>query len=343
MGVSDPALRLDRRRTGRDLPATPTAGAAASPWLVIRNPAAGDGGAERGWRRFERALRSAGVALQTVTTTAPGDATRIAQEAMADGFGQLMVAGGDGTAHEVVNGLMLARERSAALVRAPLVVPVPLGTGNDWARSLGLARDAAGFAAVVADRHVVAGHDVGRMRFDATTATPSRWFVNVAGAGFDAQVIAGMGARASSRFGYLVQALRALDRYRSPDFRIESATHGAVVGRFLLAFVTIGRYCGHRMQVAPTAVADDGLFDLVTIDEVNLVRALPKLAKLYRGTLLGDPLVRHLRAPRLHVRSAPSAPVEADGQLVGATPVTFEVETRALRVLRPRDASAASS
>jgi diacylglycerol kinase family enzyme len=71
----------------------------------------------------------------------------------------------------------------------------------------------------------------------------------------------------------------------------------------------------------------------VTIDDVGLWRALPKLAKLYRGTLLGDPLVRHGASTRVRIEADPPAPVEADGQLVGTTPATFTIVPRALRVV----------
>lgn len=306
---------------------------AHGPWLAIRNPAAGNGRARDAWPAFERALRRAGVAFDVVATDAPGDATRIAERAAAAGVERLLVAGGDGTAHEAINGLMRSREHSAAPRRVPLVVPVPIGTGNDWARWLGLPRDPGSFATVVARHHEPGWHDVGRLRFPDDAGKTS-WFMNVAGAGFDAHVLAAMGERAVSRFGYLTHALRTLQRFRSPAFRIEPQAHAAIEGRFLLAFVAISRYTGYRMDVAPMAVADDGLFDVLTIDEVGLLRALPKIVKLYRGTLVGDPLVRYLRTRALRVTSEPPAPVEADGQLVGTTPVTFDVEERALRVLR---------
>jgi diacylglycerol kinase (ATP) len=303
-------------------------------WLAIWNPSAG-GGRIRAWRRFERAFAGAGLRLDVARTGSPGEATQLAERAVRAGVRQLLVAGGDGTVHEVVNGIMRARDGTHDASAAPLLVPVPLGTGNDWARTLGLSRDPQTLGSTVAAQKALAWHDVGRMQFDAQPADP-RWFVNVAGAGFDAHVVDAMPARVPSRLSYLLHVLRRLGRYRSPWFRLDPDDSGPLEGRYLLAFVAIGRYCGHRMQVAPTARPDDGLFDLVTIDEVTLVRALPKLLRLYRGTILDDPLVRHRRVRSLHVDAEPAAPVEADGQFVGRTPVTFTVEPRALRVLCAR-------
>jgi YegS/Rv2252/BmrU family lipid kinase len=320
----------------------PAARASTTDWFVIWNPAAGNGGGARQWHRYERALRAAGVGFEVTRTGGPGEASKLAAEALRAGHRQFLVAGGDGSAHEVANGLLQAPVDDDAIgidtpgfVRpAPLIVPVPLGTGNDWARSLGLPRDPSRFAAVVGGRHDVVRHDAGRMRFASAPDTP-RWFVNVAGAGFDADVIASMPPRVPSRFAYLWHALRRLGRYASPVFRITGADGVARETRLLLAFVALGQYCGHAMRVAPMARCDDGVFDVITIADVGLVRALPKLARLYRGTLLEDPLVTRRTEPALRIEAVPAAPVEADGQLVGTTPVRFDVVPGALRVLRP--------
>ena len=168
----------------------------------------------------------------------------------------------------------------------------------------------------------------------ADRGNESRWFVNVAGAGFDAHVISRLPALTPSRLAYLAGALRELGRYRSPRFRILADGAAPLEGRFLLAFVANGQYCGHRMHVAPPALLDDGRFDVVTIDEVGLMAALPKLLGLYRGTLLRDPVAHHQTAGRVRIESDPVTAIEADGQLVGTTPADFSVERHALQVLR---------
>ena len=201
-----------------------------------------------------------------------------------------MVAGGDGTVHEVVNGLMRDHAGRAADDR-PTLVPLPLGTGNDWARSLRLPHEPVELArCIVRGRTIL--HDVGQ---DRVPADPDavHWFINVAGAGFDAHVISRLPAQTPSALAYLKSALVELGRYRSPRFRLTCDGDAPLEGRFLLAFVANAEYCGHRMHVAPTARLDDGRLDVVTIDEVGLLRALPKLLKLYRSSILSDPLVGH--------------------------------------------------
>lgn len=290
---------------------------------------------------MEQALRQAGLAYDIEWTTGPGDGARIAAEAWQRGRRRLLVAGGDGSVHDVVNGLMRARHAhrdsaSTAPPCIPTVVPLPLGTGNDWSRSLALPRDPAALAAIVR-RDEAVSHDVGRIDFTGSggTAAQACWFVNVAGAGFDAHVIERMPVRTPSRFAYLAGALRELARYRSPAFRLTADDEReAAASTLLLAFVANGRYCGGRMHVAPTARQDDGAFDLVTIADVGLLRALPKLAKLYLGNLLHDPLVQHRLVTKVRIDAQPAAGIEADGQFVGRTPAVISMEAGALQTLR---------
>ncbi|MCE3285969.1 MAG: hypothetical protein K0R70_2225 [Steroidobacteraceae bacterium] len=301
-------------------------------WVVIRNPAAGRSRRRRAWRAFERALQRAGVQFDVHATQGPGDGVRLAQAATAEGLHRVLVAGGDGSVHEALNGLMRARDAPGASAPVPTLVPVPLGTGNDWARSLRLPRDPDRLAELIAHA-APRPHDAGLITF-RSRGDDRCWFVNVAGAGFDAHVLARLPARTPSRVAYLAGALRELGRYRSPRFSVVTDDAPARAGRLLLALVANGRYCGHRMHVAPCAVVDDGRFDVVTIDEVGLLRALPRLAALYAGTVLRDPLVRHTTAVRVRIDSDPSVGVEADGQLVGMTPAEFTVVRGAILALR---------
>lgn len=299
----------------------------AGRWLAIVNPAAGrrDGGA--GWRSVEAALREAGVAFDAVQTRTAGDATGLAIRALRDGRRRLIAVGGDGSVNEIVQGVMdtgLADTREVTLALAPH------GTGNDWARSIAVPLDPRGIA-----RTIVTGrttlHDVGVIDFPAEPHA-RRWFINVAGAGYDAVVTARVPRPVPSAVTYLRIALAGLATYRSPDFRV-IADGKVIEGRLLLVFVANARYCGNRMHVAPTASVDDGLLDVLAVNELSLLRVLPKLAKLYGGRILGDPAVRHLRAARVRIETDPPVIVQADGQLLSQTPAEFSVLRRAIRVV----------
>jgi YegS/Rv2252/BmrU family lipid kinase len=300
----------------------------AGRWLAIANPAAGrrDGGVV--WREIEAALREANVSFDAVRTGAVGDATGLVVRALQDGRRRLIAVGGDGSVNEVVNGIMNA---GLADTRDVTLAVAPTGTGNDWARSLGIGRSPEAIARTIATGRTML-HDVGAIDFPDEPAAPRRWFINVAGAGYDAHVVAHVPQPVPSAVTYLRLALEGLARYRSPVFRIR-ADGQVIEGRLLLAFVANARYCGHRMHVAPAALTDDGLLDVVAIKEVSLLRVLPKLAKLYGGRILGDPVVRHERAARVRIDAQPPVNVQADGQLLPRTPAEFSVVRRAIRVV----------
>ena len=129
---------------------------------------------------------------------------------------------------------------------------------------------------------------------------------------------------------------RLTDAYSFPGFRPQLTVRG-VFGDPKMRVVTLTRQ-SKNPPVAPAARVDDGLLDLVTIEEVGLLKALFKIVKLYRGTLLGEAVVRHLRSATLRIDADPPAEVEAEGQIVGRTPAVFSVLPGALEVVVPREA-----
>jgi YegS/Rv2252/BmrU family lipid kinase len=298
-------------------------------WLVIVNPASGrpDGGA--GWRAIDRALRSTGIAFDAVHTERPGHGEALALDALHRGRRRIAAVGGDGSVNEVVHGIMRAGVTDTHEVTLAVV---PTGTGNDWARSLGISRDAMRIAGMIARGRTML-HDVGAIDFP-DARMPRRWFINVAGAGYDAEVTERVPRPVPSALTYLRIALHGLATYRAPEFVID-ADETRLEGRMLLAFVANAQYCGNRMHVAPTARMDDGLLDVLAVRDLSLLQVLPKLAKLYGGRILGDKAVRHVRAARVRIETRPPAVIQADGQIVGRTPAEFSLLRQALRVIVP--------
>jgi YegS/Rv2252/BmrU family lipid kinase len=301
----------------------------ATRWLVIVNPASGrpDGG--RGWGAIEQALQRAAVRFDVTHTQHPGHGETLARQALSDGRRHIVAAGGDGSVNEIVQGILTAGRVDTREVTLGVA---PQGTGNDWARSLGITRGPSHIAEVLAAGRTML-HDVGFIDFPEAGGT-RRWFINVAGAGYDAYVSERVPRPVPSAFTYLRVALNGLATYRSPEFRI-TAGNETIAGRLLLAFVANAQYCGNRMHVAPTASMDDGLLDVLAVRELSLLQVLPKLVKLYRGRILGDRAVRHLRASTVRIETNPPVAVQADGQIVGRTPAEFGVQRQALRVVIP--------
>jgi YegS/Rv2252/BmrU family lipid kinase len=298
-------------------------------WLIIVNPASGRPDRGAGWRAIEAALRTAAVAFDVIHTEQPGHGEDLARAALLEGRRHIAVAGGDGSVNEVVHGIMNA---GLADTREVTLAAIPTGTGNDWTRTLGIRRRPADIAGAIAGGRTML-HDVGAI--DLPGRDPGRrWFINVAGAGYDAYVTQRVPRPVPGALTYLRIALEGLVRYRAPHFRI-TADDVTIEGRLLLAFVANAQYCGNRMHVVPTARTDDGQLDVLAVSELSLLAVWPKLVKLYSGRILGDRAVQHLRARRVRIETEPPAVIQADGQIVGETPAEFSLHERAVRVIVP--------
>jgi diacylglycerol kinase (ATP) len=295
-------------------------------WLAIMNPAAGRGRAARLWPRFAAALAARGMEVDLQSTTGPGDATRLAREAIAAGRVQVLAVGGDGTLHEVLNGLVGAG--------APVTLAVaPCGTGNDWARGRAIPRRPAAFAAMLAAGRTLA-HDVGVITYQAGDGVRTRYFINLAGVGYDAFVLEHLPRRGPRALAYLAAVATGLVRYRPPLTRI-SAAGETRCGRYFATFAALGRYAGGGMQFAPRAEPDDGFLDLVTIDHLGVLATLRRLPSIYSGRLLEDPAVHWQQVAELSITTDPPCGVEADGQLLGCTPATIHLLRGAIDTVVP--------
>jgi diacylglycerol kinase (ATP) len=284
--------------------------------LVIVNPVAGGGRAARlvPWLSDRLATRAD---ARIVVTRRRGDAEALVGEAAAS-HDRIVVAGGDGTVQEVVNGIL------AADATAELGV-VPVGSGNDLARTLGLPGDP-GAAWTVALGATTRRIDLGR----AESGDGRRWFASVGGIGFDGQVAAAMAQRRvwqRGRPGYLATTLVELRRFQNRTVTVtvdgERTDHEA-----LLLAVANGAWYGGGMWIAPDARVDDGFLDLCIVGNVSRLTALRQLANLYRGTHIRHPAVSTARGRSILVAGGADAAatrVHLEGEPWGRLPVRFDV------------------
>jgi YegS/Rv2252/BmrU family lipid kinase len=305
------------------------------PTWVILNPAAGKGRAEREWPAIAARLREAGITFTQAVTCGPGDARGLAREARLAGAGRLIAAGGDGTLNEVINGLVAAAGSAAP---PPALALLPLGTGVDFARGLGVRTIEDILAAL--QTGVPRALDLGRARFrDHDGAERERAFLNVADCGLGPQASAQI-ERVDRRLGraaYLYGALQAIAGYAPASTRITVDRHPVYEAPCGLLAIGNGQYFGGGMHIAPKARPDDGLLDLVILgatDRRTLVGDL--LPRVYRGTHLRHPAVHFARGTTITIESDPPLPLELDGEIVGTTPATFTIQPQRLTILHAR-------
>ena len=299
-------------------------------WLLLLNPISGGGLGLRDRAQIEAAIVAQGMKHVAVLSEYPGHSVALAAEAIVRGCRRILVAGGDGSLSEAVNGIFIQQSVAADQVTLALL---PIGTGNDWARGRAIAHDYTEALERIAAGHALS-HDVGVIDFPASGTR--RFFVNVAGIGFDAGVIERMPSRKLGRLAYLVGLLRELAGYRPLPLRLRIGARRVDADAFVF-FACIGRYCGGGMQVAPRAQCDDGLFDLTLVRYLGRIELLLNLRRLFDGTLPEHPKVSTWLIAGVEIDAPHGAAIEADGELVGHAPARFAMLPKALRIIAPRD------
>jgi len=274
------------------------------------------------WPLVEQALRQAGLDFEAVPTKAPLHAYQLALEA-AQKYDMLVSVGGDGTTHEIVNGLMQASGETETI---PLAI-VPLGSGDDFAKVIPPEAPVGGrpYEWPVAVEKIIRGQtrlfDVGRMTGDhlrPDLAPGPHYFVNGLDVGFGAH--ATLNFTTIPRFikgftAYLLTIFKTMIKYPLLQVSIQLDDLPPFEQFTTMTAITNGRCFANGFWVCPHAQADDGVLDLMIAQGLSRLEILRLLPKLTSGTHIGDPAVSMARAHRIVITSAEPMVVEADGEL----------------------------
>lgn len=298
-------------------------------WLLLLNPISGGGLGVRNRGRIESTITAHGIRHVAVLSEFPGHIIALVTDAIQRGCRRILVAGGDGSLSEAVNGICAQQTVASDQITLALL---PIGTGNDWARGRDIPGDYDHALDLIAAGHTHL-HDVGIIDFTtAPTGYVRRYFINVAGTGFDAGVIERMPSRKLGRLAYLVGLLRELVGYRAVPLQLKTGSQRLETSTFVF-FACIGRYCGGGMLVAPQAQPDDGLFDLTLVRHLGRIELLMNLKRLFDGSLPTHPKVSTWQGDSVEIEAPHGAAIEADGELVGHAPARLAVAPRAVRII----------
>jgi YegS/Rv2252/BmrU family lipid kinase len=290
---------------------------------VVINPRAGGGRMDAAWSAISDALARRLGRYEVLRTTRPGEGSRLARRLAEGGADLVIAAGGDGTISEVADGLMRA-------ARQPELGIIPVGTGIDFPRSLEL-----GSRAMEALEAIASGRrrqlDVGRISYAADGGgLEVRHFINEASFGLSGPVVRAVNAARlrgkSGKLTFLWHTLSQLLRYRPVTLSLSLEGEAAVEARVAVVAVCIGRYFGAGMMVAPDAVVDDGLFDVVMVRHASRIELVNVLSKAYSGGHLSSPLCTVRRARSVSIEPVgPAALVDIDGESPGRIPAKIEM------------------
>ena len=275
---------------------------------------------------FEQLRDEHGAATVRLTRDS-GQATEFAHQAAEDGYELVVAAGGDGTLNEVINGIAPHVDR----VRVGLI---PLGTGNDFARSLNLPASVEECIAVLR-RGRVRAVDLVRV-----TNGGVRYMLNVSAGGFSGTVGEKLTPEIKKSWGplaYLRCAAEAFPELRAYRTTVTLDGTEPLDLNLYNAIVANGQFVAGGTQVAPEAKIDDGQLDLVLVPERPIGEMVVMAAKMAVGTHLTSDAIIFRRAARITISSTPGMWFNVDGELIGNEPVTFEVLPRALQFIAPNE------
>jgi len=291
-------------------------------FAILLNPNSGSVGEGA---EIHALLREQLPAAEIIESREKGDLEKTAAQLQLDGFDAVIAAGGDGTLHEVVNGCMRGGARTA-------VGLIPLGTGNDFARSLSLPIDLASAIDVI---RVGAVRKIDVVR---VSAPEERYMINVAAGGFAGVVSEKLTPEVKATWGPLsylrgmIDALGEMQTYvakiRVDDGEIEEIP-------LLNVVVANGNHVARGIPIAPEADPSDGLMDIVVVRDMTLPALAVLAPQILAAAHLDHAEVMHIRARRFAIESTPPMIFNADGEILGDRPLSFELLPQALSFLAP--------
>lgn len=301
-------------------------------WLVIVNPNAGKGKGLRDWHLIAEFLKRKHISFTVKFTESKGHAVILTQEGLNNGCRNIITVGGDGTLNEVINGIFTDLSCPPTDI---LLALIPVGTGNDWGRMFGIPLDYEKAAGIISEGRVML-HDIGMVTYFEGAEKKLRYFINIAGLGFESDVVRRTNYQKEKGYGgkaiYFFNLLMSLLSYKNTSAEI--CVDGEKTSAEVFSInVGNGKYCGGGMRQTPNALPDDGLLDVTVINGIGKIEIIRNLKILYDGSILSHPKIDGYKCRNLKVSSDSIIWVEADGESLGHTPAEFSLLPAAINIV----------
>lgn len=302
-------------------------------WLVIVNVFAASKQAGSVWKNAAAMLDEASVPYKVKFTGGPDNAMELSRKAALKGYRRFIAVGGDGTIHDVLNGIAQHVSATDGLALSDFTLAVlPVGSGNDWVKSAGVPRDLEEAVNLIAKGCAGRQDVVEVATFENDEVQSVSYMANVGGIGLDARVCEIVNRKKEQgRRGrkLYVQALIYCIRHRVP-VRAKVICDGQEVfdGKYLSMAFGIGKYSGGGMRQTPLAVMDDGLLDVTIIPDISMWTIARKAPRLFTGTFHKVDVLTQARCHEVTVipyGQADAEPAEVDGEVIGRVPVRMTV------------------
>jgi YegS/Rv2252/BmrU family lipid kinase len=302
-------------------------------WLVIVNPNAGNGRGGKDWNKIEILLRNSGLQFKHEFTTCKGHAIEISYEGIEHGYRKFITIGGDGTLNEVIYGIFRNNNCNPAEVTIGLI---PVGTGNDWGRMFGIPLDHAEAVKIITEGKKLL-HDIGTISYQEGEKRITRYFINIAGMGFESEVVRRTNYLKEKGWGgrliYFYNLLVTLFSYKFKKAEISIDSGEKISTPVFSINIGNGRFCGGGMRQTPGALPDDGLLDVTVIKGMGKMEIIKNLRILYNGKILTHPKIQGFRGKKITIDSESLIYAEADGESLGHSPAEIGIFPAGINII----------
>jgi YegS/Rv2252/BmrU family lipid kinase len=305
----------------------------ADRWFMIVNPNAGVKKGSKDWPRILENLKAEEIDFDYRLTERKGHAIQLASDAIAGGARNICVVGGDGTLNEVLNGMMACAGVPFSEITLGMI---PVGTGNDWCRMFSIPFDYLKAIQILKKKNTFL-QDAGKITYYHGNDQEVRYFMNVAGMGYDALVAKKTNILKEKGMGgpltYMYFVFASLFQYKFMEAVIEVDGKIMFKGEVFSMNVGICKYNGSGMMQVPFAIPDDGLLDVTLIKKASKWMVVRYARKLFDGSLVDLPIVATFRGENIRIRSAGKIYLEADGESLEHSPFVFEIRPRCIKIV----------
>lgn len=303
-------------------------------WFLIANQISGGYRCKRELPEIFKLMDRHGIDLSNNYTKERGHATELVREAVRKGYRKIICAGGDGTANEIINGIMT---QSFVSPEEITLAVIPLGTGNDWGLSAGFTIDREEMVKAIKKGNTIT-QDVCKTTFTGSDGKlQERYFMNVAGTGYDAEVLFKTErmkeAGRRGKFLYTLNIFTSLFSFIPPLTSISIDGENRINEPALSINIGIGKYNGGGLMQVPHAVINDGLLALTFIGDIGRFGIIRHSGKLKTGDIGKVRKVQLLKGKDISIKSDRPMLFEADGEALGMTPLNFRVIPEKLKVI----------
>ncbi len=299
-------------------------------WAIILNPHAKGGKAAKIAKKLFERLDAMQITFAIYETKGPGGGEDCARQCIEDGYSHILVAGGDGSVYDVLNGML---SHPAYTANTYKLAVFPIGTGNDFARITKAPSDPLYFAELLGKMNF-RRFDVGQI---IRENQPLRYFINVAGLGFDAQVAAYANDLKKKGYSglttYLFSLLSTLFRYREADCTIRIDDAEAIRMPLFTVLAGNGTHAGNGMRLAPDADPTDGYFHITCVGKIARLKVVFNVHRIFGGTFKHFKEVHIYKVRRLKIIPHNKVAIQADGELLETGTVEFQILPAAVQIM----------